>query len=350
MISIIIPAYRAERFLPDILDDVFRQSYADWELIVVSNGTGQEAQLALIEQWRQKDGGERVRVISIEQGSAAVARNCGIEAASGEWLTFVDADDRLYPNHLQLFIDAVKQCTFSPDIVLGGFKETRYDCKREIEQRIEEGDTTHGKRVLLDMRRVFVGFPWNKLYRTSFIQTSGIRFDSRYTFHEDGIAVLSWVLATNAIKIIPMTGYRYIVRPSQGNSSARYHADLAEAMNAMANLTDALKRQAGYTEEEIAEQHKQHRYIESFSLVRNLFKHGTPLTFGEQCAQVRRILYDDPEVVAMMKTEKRAHHNMFQRYYDASYKTGSPFIVALLFAAKYRVMPLFTCLKSQFPR
>lgn len=99
-ISIVLPCYKAERFVGDMIADVQAQTYKDWELIVVSNGAGQEAQLKVINSMAAQD--SRIRVISVEEGGVSNARNIGMEQATGQWLAFVDADDRCDNNHLEL--------------------------------------------------------------------------------------------------------------------------------------------------------------------------------------------------------------------------------------------------------
>lgn len=104
-ISIVIPCYKAERYIKDTINDVLAQTYDNWELICVSNGVGQEPQLAILNAFAAKMP-DRMRVFTEEKGNVSNARNIGIKHATGEWITLVDGDDRIEKNHLQLLMSA----------------------------------------------------------------------------------------------------------------------------------------------------------------------------------------------------------------------------------------------------
>lgn len=117
-ISIVLPCYKAEHFVGDMIGDIEAQTYKDWELIVVSNGKGQEAQLKVINKYAAED--SRIQVVSVEQGGVSNARNIGMEKATGKWLAFVDADDRCDSNHLELLAEG---CNDDTDIVVAGYTQ-----------------------------------------------------------------------------------------------------------------------------------------------------------------------------------------------------------------------------------
>lgn len=167
-ISIVLPCYKEEACVGNMIADVLAQSYDDLELIVISNGDGQEKQLSVINSYAAKD--VRVRVISIPEGGVSNARNVGMKASSGDWLTFVDADDRLAGNHLQLLSAAA---TDDVDIVCGGIETSMGNSDQTFKpQPLEAGHHLDEYFV----RRA--GFTttcsiWNKLYRNSKINTWG---------------------------------------------------------------------------------------------------------------------------------------------------------------------------------
>ena len=102
MISVIVPAYNAEKWLADCCRSVFDQSLSDWELILVDDGSTDDT-LSIA----QKLAADRtnVRVIHTENGGVCHARNTGLDAARGEYVTFLDADDLLMPNGLERLYD-----------------------------------------------------------------------------------------------------------------------------------------------------------------------------------------------------------------------------------------------------
>jgi teichuronic acid biosynthesis glycosyltransferase TuaG len=97
-ISVVIPAYDAERFLSDAVESVLRQTLRDLELIIVNDGST-DATRFLAERFREGD--QRVRIVDKRNGGLSSARNAGIAAASGDLICFLDADDILLPDKLE---------------------------------------------------------------------------------------------------------------------------------------------------------------------------------------------------------------------------------------------------------
>ena len=104
LISVILPCYKAEKYIANIIGDIQAQTYDNFELIIVSNGPDQGEQLQVAQSFAQRD--RRIKILTTQTGGVSNARNLGMERAIGDWLAFVDADDRLIPSHLQLMADA----------------------------------------------------------------------------------------------------------------------------------------------------------------------------------------------------------------------------------------------------
>ena len=97
-ISVIIPVYNVEKYLPACLDSVIRQSYTSLELILVDDGSSDRS-LEICRSYAERD--DRIRVIRRDNGGASAARNTGLDHASGEYVSFVDSDDILFPDALE---------------------------------------------------------------------------------------------------------------------------------------------------------------------------------------------------------------------------------------------------------
>jgi glycosyltransferase involved in cell wall biosynthesis len=105
MVSVVIPTWNRVRFVREAISSVTAQSFADWELIVVDDGSTDETLETL---GKLQD--LRIRLIATpHSGSAATARNRGIEAARGKWIAFLDSDDLWTPEKLQVQLDALAQ-------------------------------------------------------------------------------------------------------------------------------------------------------------------------------------------------------------------------------------------------
>lgn len=165
-ISIVLPCYKAERFVGDMIVDIQAQTYNDWELIIVSNGAGQEAQLKVIEGYAKAD--NRIHVISVEQGGVSNARNIGMGKATGTWLAFVDADDRCDSNHLELL---AKGCIDDTDIVVGGYTQFWPKWGTSSYYKIKERNRLDEDFVMISNT---IQYPlWNKLFNISKLQNWG---------------------------------------------------------------------------------------------------------------------------------------------------------------------------------
>ena len=97
MFSVIIPVYNGAKFIDKAIESVFSQSLADWELIIVDDGSRDETPQVL-EKYR---GHEKIRILSQENQGVSAARNHGVQASKGEYIAFLDADDLWHNNHLE---------------------------------------------------------------------------------------------------------------------------------------------------------------------------------------------------------------------------------------------------------
>jgi len=119
MISVIIPAYNAQAYLRECLESVLAQSFSDWEAIIVNDGsTDSTREIGLCFTARDS----RFRLVSTPNGGLSSARNAGIAEARGQWLTYLDSDDTLYPDALARLMAAA---TENVDIVVAGFSRDR---------------------------------------------------------------------------------------------------------------------------------------------------------------------------------------------------------------------------------
>lgn len=103
-ISVIVPVYKVEAYLDRCVRSVLDQTYTDYEMILVDDGSPDNCG-AMCDAWAEKD--HRIRVIHKENGGLSDARNAGVKNSAGEWITFVDSDDYVHPKMLEALYDAV---------------------------------------------------------------------------------------------------------------------------------------------------------------------------------------------------------------------------------------------------
>lgn len=105
LVSLIIPAFNAEKFLAQCLESIQRQTYEAWEAIVVDDGST-DSTAGIATRMAQAD--KRIRIWRRKNGGPSAARNSGIAAAKGRWLAFVDADDELHPMFIERMLEAAR--------------------------------------------------------------------------------------------------------------------------------------------------------------------------------------------------------------------------------------------------
>ena len=173
-VSVIIPVYNAAPYLPACIASVQAQSLTDLEILCVDDGSTDQS-LAVLEQLAQKDA--RVRIFRQPNRSAGAARNLGLSRARGEYVHFLDADDRLrgevYAPLTRALADSGAQvCVFQFE-TWDASEE-----KRESLSRLSRGGerlSSLGEEPAIYLYNAVV--PWNKLYRRSWLREHGLRFD-----------------------------------------------------------------------------------------------------------------------------------------------------------------------------
>lgn len=104
MVSIIVPVYNREQYLCECVDSVLAQTFHDWELIIVDDGST-DSSGSIADRYAASD--PRIRVYHVENGGLSSARNIGMDKAEGDFLSFLDADDAIHPQALQLMTEAI---------------------------------------------------------------------------------------------------------------------------------------------------------------------------------------------------------------------------------------------------
>ena len=106
MISVIVPIYGVEKFLPNCIESLLRQTYTDLEIILVDDGSKDNCP-AICDEYAKKD--NRIKVIHKENGGLSSARNAGLKKACGEYISLIDSDDFVAPNFYEVLLgNAIK--------------------------------------------------------------------------------------------------------------------------------------------------------------------------------------------------------------------------------------------------
>ena len=207
LVSVIVPAYNAEKVLPRSLSSLFNQDYENIEIIVVNDGS-KDGTLMYLKSLQAEH--KNLVVIDQKNGGVSKARNSGIAVAQGEFIAFLDADDEMPKDFLRKMAEAIGDA----DMVFGGVKKVR-DGKEWVESN-PEGEAFAAKemvRYLFDPPKYgSQSYVWNKLFRREVIEKFNIRFDERFAFCEDWIFVFEY--CRHADKVVPIKDNLYLYRLS----------------------------------------------------------------------------------------------------------------------------------------
>lgn len=182
-ISVILPVFNAEKFIQDVLDDLTKQLYQDMEIIVIDDGSTDKSAI-IIQELVKKD--DRIQFIHTKNGGPSKARNLALEIAKGEFIRFIDADDRIPQDSMSNLYNIYKENS-DIDLVIGNYllnNEEGYFTGRELEN--EKVDSKRFAEIFIDhMKSFYFGVPWNKLYKREIIEKYHIRFNEEIDWCED---------------------------------------------------------------------------------------------------------------------------------------------------------------------
>lgn len=212
-ISIIIPAYNAEAYLQRCLDSIVSQDFADCEVIVINDGSTDGTE-SLLERY------PRVKVITQTNHGMATARNRGLDAATGDYVLFVDSDDRLCPNAL---------ATLAPhlggeDIIGFGTRVFNEATETYTDNPIAAAASMAGWDYFnlhrLTPTPVHFVCIWQRAYRRKFLNEKSLRFVDGLRRAEDDLFTTMAMLHAGSVKTISDCLYTYHVRANSITRSA----------------------------------------------------------------------------------------------------------------------------------
>lgn len=205
-VSVIIPVYNAQEGIKQCLDSLLNQSFTDFEIILLNDGSTDNS-LEVVEKYAAVN--DFIRVIDKENEGVAKTRNKGIQLANGKYIVFIDNDDFIDSDYLERFYNAIDQEQL--DIVLGGYKRVNQEMKTLFKQDLTQSEWS----------KYIVVAPWARIYRTSFLTDNNIQFFD-YPIGEDVVFTLTAYNLTEKIKIIDYNGYNWFFNEkSISNTSQR---------------------------------------------------------------------------------------------------------------------------------
>lgn len=215
MISVVVAAYNTEKYIAKCLESLKKQTYTDFEVIVVVDGATDRT-LDICEAFSKQD--SRFIIVYRKNGGLSAARNTGLERCTAEYVAFVDSDDYVSPNYLEVLINAIKMndCDISAcGYILEDEKgNEKYRTRRKSELADNEMFLNN---MLIPINRSYGAFVWNKLYKNEIIKKYNIRFpeEKRYLF-EDHYFNYEYMKYARSGCYTSSCAYHYITRENIG--------------------------------------------------------------------------------------------------------------------------------------
>ena len=216
LISIILPIYNGEQYLRDCLESILKQKYHNFEVILVNDGSIDSSE-AICRQYVNRD--DRFRYVQKEHGGASSARNYGLELVKGEYVTFIDADDWVEENYLELLHQSLKEN--NADISVSTYKKFDVDTNLFYLHafQINESNQVFTQKELVEklpqLERITESFEiiGGKLVKKSLLL--GIRFNERTQLSENMEFWFKLYLLSNRIAFVNKEIYNFRLQDSE---------------------------------------------------------------------------------------------------------------------------------------
>lgn len=237
LLSIVIPVYNGAEAVRACLDALLGQTYRNLEVICVDDGST-DTTWAVVQEYAARD--SRIRGILQENAGVSAARNRGLDAATGEYVTFVDADDWVEKSTYEIVLSA-----FTPEVELVCFGVTvdggEYPELEEYCNLIPEGEMLVTPVVLSRMNASI----WNKIYRTNLIRQSGACFPAGVAYGEDAAFFFCYAAVIRKIYGVKQKLYHYVQNTGSAMANPaieiRRAGDLLNAFDSVYALYERLQ-------------------------------------------------------------------------------------------------------------
>lgn len=218
-LTVVVPVYNVAPFLRDCMDSLLAQGFESFEILLVDDGST-DGSGEICDAYAAKD--SRVRVIHKENGGVSSARNLALKHAQGDWITFVDSDDELFPDGLRELVGGISD---EVDLVmLGILKSSEWEKGASLPHG--EGRILSREEVMFSMftgtDTCYQGYSVAKLYRRNLIEEHHLAFDPGIAIKEDTLFIVQYLcLSDKKVYVSDTPVYYYIIRESSAMESLK---------------------------------------------------------------------------------------------------------------------------------
>lgn len=260
LVSIVIPIYNAAPHLAACIESVRKQTYDDLEILLVNDGSD-DVSLPICRMYAQVD--PRIRVIDKENSGVSATRNIAIDQAAGEFLQFVDADDRVALEATQLLVERAQRT--QADMVICHYYRVVGKKRKSVHGFLETDKVLTQRKFATHLMEepcsFYYGVMWNKLYRTNIIRERNIRCSEELGWSEDFLFNLEYIRYCQRFASIQLPLYYYYKTKNSITATSFGITKLPRTIETKLDLFEFYK--ALYIEMGLYEQYKLqiHKYL-----------------------------------------------------------------------------------------
>lgn len=220
LITIIVPVYKVEKYIVQCIDSILGQTYTNFELILVDDGSPDRSGV-ICDEYAERD--SRVRVLHQQNAGPSRCRNRGIELANGKYLCFIDSDDWVDADYL---ISMVRELKEDVDLVVSGLILEKKE--RSVIQCEHNDFTMKDKSAfhVLIVKRLLLG-PCQKMFKTSIIKKYHLTFPENICYGEDRLFNYSYLYHVNSIITVNSATYHYRIH-EKGSLASNVYPNMFE--------------------------------------------------------------------------------------------------------------------------
>lgn len=286
-ISVIMPAYNTEQFIGRGINSCLQQTYSNWELLVIDDGS-EDKTVCVVEEYRRRD--HRIRLICAEHGGVSKARNRGIESAEGEYIVFLDSDDWLEADALEQLI--MMQQEYPSYLIACDRFSVHYSSKgKELEKNKRPKTSailSREQALLMTGKEQYNNSSVNKLFQRFIMEEYTIRFDPEISYGEDELLVFQYLLHTDGMVFMEKAFWNVLER----SGSATRNGFLVDFLTSL----EAVERMISYGKDnganlQVLDRLQELRIEKARNLLRRYMEAN--VNIPEALKQLRSVLRED---------------------------------------------------------
>ena len=230
IVSLIVPVYNAVDTLVRCVESVINQTFKDWELLLVNDGSS-DSSGDLCDAYAAAD--QRIKVIHKKNGGVSSARNYGLDNARGEYIAFIDSDDYLYLDFLEKMLKNTPA-----DMIICGFENEISGSFCPRFNKIDLYQNNEGLKELFEVS-YYLDTPWCKLYKSEIISKYQLRFDPNLKLSEDTLFCYECLSKIRTVVVVPEKLYHY---DGVWGGATKYRITFEEQAYMSYKITSAIKK------------------------------------------------------------------------------------------------------------